>query len=215
MNLNLKLDAWLLPFVNVYVIAGYIWNTSETRIQVSLPPILPGGAERIREVTAETSLEGSVGGVGMTLAGGYGPFFMTYDANLAQADLGFDDRFKAVVTAIRGGWGRTPDAAVPDVVSVADWNTFATATGTVADPSGGTLSFEWIGARVPIHAWPRRCYGPTRGRFAATEAWTATVAGTCADSCLPIRAPQRAAAPFLHAVLGRFPVQQRSNQARM
>jgi hypothetical protein len=142
-NLNLKLDAWILPFVNVYLIAGYIWNTSETRIRVSLPPLLPGGAERIREVTAETSLEGSVGGVGMTLAGGYGPFFMTYDVNLAQADLGFDDRFKAVVTSIRGGWnGQLQSRPFRTWVSVTDWNTFATATGTVADPDGGTLSFE-------------------------------------------------------------------------
>src|SRR5437762_7212566 len=27
-NLNVKLDAWILPFVNLYAIAGYIWNES-------------------------------------------------------------------------------------------------------------------------------------------------------------------------------------------
>jgi len=142
-NVNLKLDAWLLPFVNLYLIGGYIWNTSDTRIEVSLPPLLPGGAERRRTITVETSLEGSVGGVGMTLAGGYGPYFMTYDVNLAQADLGFDDRFKAVVTSVRGGWnGKLGTKAFRAWASVTDWNTFATATGTVGDPDGGTLSFE-------------------------------------------------------------------------
>lgn len=142
-NVNVKLDAWLLPFLNVYAIAGYIWNSSETQIQVSLPPLLPAGTERSRTVTVETSMEGSVAGVGLTLAGGYGPFFLIYDVNLAQADLGFDDRFKAVVSSIRGGWnGTLGSRPFQTWVSVMDWNTFATATGTVADPDGGTLSFQ-------------------------------------------------------------------------
>lgn len=142
-NVNVKFDVWLLPFLNVYAIAGYIWNTSETRIEVMLPPLVPGGSERRREVTAETSIEGSVGGVGMTLAGGYGPFFLIYDVNMAQADLGFDDRFKAVVSSLRGGWnGTLGSRPFRTWASVTDWNTFATASGTVADPDGGTLSFQ-------------------------------------------------------------------------
>jgi hypothetical protein len=142
-NVNLKLDAWILPFVNVYAIVGYVWNTSETTIDVSLPPLLPSGPNRQRVVKVPTEIQGSVGGVGMTLAGGYGPYFMTYDVNLDQADLGFDDKFKAVVTSIRAGWnGRAGTHALRAWLSVTDWNTFATATGTVADPDGGSLSFE-------------------------------------------------------------------------
>jgi len=142
-NLNVKLDAWLLPFFNVYLIAGYIWNKSETTIDVTLPPLLPGGPTRRHTMTVPTRLEGSVGGIGFTAAGGYGPFFMTYDANFAQADLGFNDRFKAVVTSIRGGWnGRAGPRPLRAWAGATDWNTFATASGTVADPDGGTLSFE-------------------------------------------------------------------------
>jgi hypothetical protein len=142
-NLNLKLDAWILPFVNLYVIAGYIWNTSNTRIDVSLPPLLPGGPPRQARLTVPTAINGSVGGVGITLAGGYGRYFMTYDANFAQADLGFDDKFKAVVTSLRGGWaGHVGKRPLQGWASITDWNTFATATGTVTDPGGGSLSFE-------------------------------------------------------------------------
>jgi hypothetical protein len=142
-NLNLKLDAWILPFVNVYAIAGYVWNESDTKIRVTLPPVLPNGSPREQEVTVPTSIEGSVGGLGITLAGGYGPYFMTYDANFAEADLGFDNRFKAVVSSIRGGWnGKAGSRPLRAWASVTDWNTFATATGTIADPDGGTLSFE-------------------------------------------------------------------------
>jgi hypothetical protein len=142
-NVNVKLDAWLLPFFNVYLIGGYIRNNSETRIEVTLPPLLPGGPTRRRTVTAPTNLEGSVGGFGTTLAGGYGPFFMIYDASFAQADLGFDSRFKAVVTSVRGGWnGKLGAKPFRAWASATDWNTFATATGTIEDPDGGTLSFE-------------------------------------------------------------------------
>lgn len=142
-NLNVKLDVWILPFVNLYAIAGYIKNESSTNLNVTLPPLTPIGSPRNFNLTVPTELEGSVAGVGMTLAGGYGPFFMIYDANLAQADLGFDDRFKAVVTSIRAGWnGAAAARPLRAWASVTDWNTFATATGTVADPDGGTLSFE-------------------------------------------------------------------------
>jgi hypothetical protein len=142
-TVNLKLDVWLLPFVNLYGIVGYIWNSSDTRVAVNLPPILPGGQTRARELVVPTRLEGSIGGIGMTLAGGYGPFFMAYDVNAAQADLGFDDRFKAVVASIRGGWfGEVGGRPLRLWINATDWNTFATATGTVADPDGGTLAFE-------------------------------------------------------------------------
>jgi len=142
-NLNVKLDAWLLPFVNLYAIVGYVWNTSDTRIDVALPPLVPSGSSRQATVVVPTKLEGSVAGLGMTLAGGYGPYFMTYDLNVDQADLGFDDRFKAVVTSIRAGWnGRAGTRPLRLWASATDWNTAATATGTVTDSDGGSLHFE-------------------------------------------------------------------------
>jgi hypothetical protein len=142
-NLNFKLDAWILPFVNVYAIVGYIWNQSETTIDVTLPPLTPSGPTRRKRMTVPTEMEGTVGGLGITVAGGYGPFFMTFDSNGAQADLGFDDRFKAVVTSFRGGWnGKAGGRPLRAWANVTDWNTDATASGTVPDPDGGSLSFE-------------------------------------------------------------------------
>ncbi|MGH7741132.1 MAG: hypothetical protein ACRENS_03835 [Candidatus Eiseniibacteriota bacterium] len=142
-NLNFKVDAWILPFVNLYAIAGYIWNESTTKVNVTLPPLTPIGQPRHLYFELPTKMEGSVAGLGMTLAGGYGPYFMTYDLNVAQADLGFDDRFKAVVTSIRAGWnGEAGNKPLRAWASATDWNTAATATATVPDPNGGTLSFE-------------------------------------------------------------------------
>ena len=142
-NANLKFDVWLLPFLNVYAIAGHIWNESTTDIDITLPPILPGGAPRQHQLTVPTEMEGSVGGLGITLAGGYGPLFFAADVNGARADLGFDDRFKAVVTSIRGGWhGKAGSRPLRVWMNATYWDTFTTVTGTVPDPDGGTLSFE-------------------------------------------------------------------------
>jgi hypothetical protein len=164
-NVNLKVDAWILPFFNVYAILGYVWNTSDTHIDVALPPLLPSGSPRQKQMTVPTEIEGSVGGVGFTLAGGYGPYFMIVDANFAQADLGFDNRFKAVVTSFRAGWnGKAGSRPLRAWASATDWNTFATATGTVADPDGGTLAFEvdqgpayrytyGVGAQTSVVKW--------------------------------------------------------------
>ena len=151
-NANLKADVWLLPFLNVYAIAGYIWNESTTTIDVTLPPLVPGGSPRQRRLAVPTEMTGTVGGLGMTLAGGYGPFFFAADINGARADLGFDDEFKAVVTSLRSGWhGTAGSRPIRAWISGTYWDTFAQAKGTVADPDGGTLVFEVD--QGPAHPW--------------------------------------------------------------
>jgi hypothetical protein len=152
-NLNVKFDMWVLPFVNVYAIAGYVWNETDTTFDLTLPPLSPGGAGRSRRVVLPTSLEGTVGGLGVTLAGGYGPFFLALDSNAAQADLGFDDRFHAVVTSLRSGWnGKLGPRPFRVWGNATYWTTFATASGTLVDPDdGGTLSFEVD--QGPAHPW--------------------------------------------------------------
>jgi hypothetical protein len=152
-NLNAKFDVWLLPFVNVYAIAGYVWNDSETTVALSLPALRPGGEPRRRVMTVPTSLEGAVGGLGMTVAGGYRSFFAAADINGARADLGFDDKFQAVVTSLRAGWhGRAGERPFRVWANATYWDTFATASGTIADPdTGGALSFEVD--QGPAHPW--------------------------------------------------------------
>jgi hypothetical protein len=151
-NVNVKFDVWLLPFVNVYAIAGYIWNESETTLDISLPALRDGQPPRTRRVTVPTAMTGTVGGLGITLAGGYGPFFMALDSNGARADLGFDDRFHALVTSARVGWhGKAGGRPLRVWANATYWDTFATATGTVDDPEGGTLSFEVD--QGPAHPW--------------------------------------------------------------
>jgi hypothetical protein len=141
-NVNVKVDAWLLPFLNLYGIAGAVWNESQTTINVALPPLIPGNPPRQRTVDVPTSATGTVLGLGATLAGGWGHYFMTVDVNLIQADLGFDESLHGVITSIRAGWnGKAGVHPLRTWLVATDWNTFTQVTGTVPDPDGGTLKF--------------------------------------------------------------------------
>ena len=63
--------------------------------------------------------------------------------NGARADLGFDDRFRAIIASIRAGWnGEVGSRPLRVWLNVTYWDTYAEAKGTVADPDGGTLAFE-------------------------------------------------------------------------
>jgi hypothetical protein len=135
-NINIKADVWVLPFLNLYAIVGKVKNESATEIAVTL------GGKQFHTVVP-TKIDAPVGGLGITLAGGVKSFFGAADINVAKADLGFDDRFRAVVSSARAGWHGTANSRPLRIWANATyWDTFATAKGTVVDPDGGTLAFE-------------------------------------------------------------------------
>lgn len=142
-NANLKLDVWLLPFLNLYGLVGYIHNESSTRASVTLPRPGPVPGEIEYQTKIDTSLDGVVGGVGMTLAAGYGNFILVADCNYSQSDLGFDNDFTALIATVRAGWnGKLGKLPAQLWLGVGNWDTAATATGHAALPDGERLDFE-------------------------------------------------------------------------
>ena len=142
-NANFRFDTWILPFLNVYALVGYVHNDSATNIHVTLPrpgPI-PGTIER--DIAVDTSLDGTVGGVGMTLAAGYKDFFMVMDYNYNRADLGFDDKFTARIGSVRAGWqGKVDGRGLQIWLGGGNWDTAATASGHTVLEDGRTFTFE-------------------------------------------------------------------------
>jgi hypothetical protein len=142
-NVNAKFDAFVLPFLNVYALVGYVKNHSSTHalITVPAPGPLPGSIQYEKDV--ETDLEGVVGGVGFALATGYKNFFFVLDTTFIQSDLGFDDRFKATIATVRAGYrGRIREMPLQMWLGAGSWDTAATAKGTVELDNGQTLTFE-------------------------------------------------------------------------
>lgn len=137
-----KGDVWLLPFLNIYSLLGYIDNESTSVGQVTIPRPPPLG-NIVFDLSIPTKIQGVVGGVGMTLAGGSKHFFLVADANISQTDLGFDDSFRAIVAAIRTGWnGKIGDLPMRIWIGGAYWNTANTASSTVDVAGVGRVSFQ-------------------------------------------------------------------------
>jgi len=145
-----RLDAWLLPFLNVYGMLGYVSNNTTTRGEVTIPRPgrLPG--ERTFFLSAKTELQGFMGGAGLTLAAGYRDFFVMGDVNYSQTDIGFDDRFRALIGSIRTGWnGKILDVPVRFWVGGVYWGTRSTAKSTVDVEDVGQVKFE--ADQGPVH----------------------------------------------------------------
>lgn len=163
-NLNLKVDVWLLPFLNLYGLVGWFHNDSTTNVRVSFEG--PMGTPLERSLSVPTTIEGSVGGLGATLATGYPPFFLVLDVNAFGSDLGFSEKLRGSIASGRAGYvGAVAGMPMNAWLSATYWNTTTTVKDEVSDPeTGETLQFEadqgprypWTyGAGANLRAHPR------------------------------------------------------------
>jgi hypothetical protein len=145
-----RFDAWLLPFLNVYAIAGYVSNNTTTRGTVTIPPLTPRGEPRTFNLVKTTELSGFIGGVGLTAAAGWRAFFILADFNFSQTDLGFDNPFRALIGTVRAGWNGE-FLGVPTRLWVGGtyWGTSGTAKSTVSVPEIGSVTFA--ADQGPLH----------------------------------------------------------------
>lgn len=83
-------DVWVLPFVNLYAMAGRVttFNDIDLTINLNPPPGLPG-LDQIQLVRDNSiaGITGTVAGIGTVIAGGYGKFFANVNLTLAQSWL--------------------------------------------------------------------------------------------------------------------------------
>jgi hypothetical protein len=127
-----RFDAWLLPFLNIYVLGGYIWNTSRVETIVQLP----GGPSQPIESTGD--LEGPTYGGGATLAGGYKWFFASADFNITRSELDELSVFIAKLYSVRLGWnGKLGLTPVRAYTGAEYWDTKRTISGSI--PVGGQM----------------------------------------------------------------------------
>ena len=143
LNANLKFDVFVLPFLNVYALLGYVHNESDTSANITVSTPGPGGGDVVFERTITTELDGMIGGLGFALAGGYANFFLVADCSYIQSDLGFDDDFTAVIATVRAGYrGTVNSLPLQTWLGVGSWDTAATAVGHTDLPDGRRFVFE-------------------------------------------------------------------------
>ena len=141
----LRLDAWLLPFLNLYVLGGYVQNEPDLQLNFSLPPLIPGNDPREFSIHSKGDLDGSVLGFGTTLVGGYKDFFISLDVNRTFADLGgmFDEEIDVMLYTVRTGWrGQVGNAMMNVWVGGMYWDAEREIAGRIPLQGGDTLNFS-------------------------------------------------------------------------
>ena len=131
---NLRFDAWILPFWNVYGLVGKTKGKAELELDVDLElPTLflaaagvgngfgsnrcdsinlpfqgpaPGSCLLTTEgIPTTLHFNGTVLGYGTTIAGGYGDFFGMFDVNYSEADINIAiEKTQQTVYSARLGW---------------------------------------------------------------------------------------------------------------
>jgi len=98
-----RFDAWVLPFLDLYAMAG------ETRTDTSLLAVFdlvpPGGDPIPVVIEQDQRADGPLYGAGATVVVGHGSFFAMLDANYARSDVDlFDGTIDALLLSGRVGW---------------------------------------------------------------------------------------------------------------
>ena len=99
---NVRLDAWLLPFLNVYAVVTRTSGRAEgTAIAGPVPGLLPNGGV----FPFDLHYNGKGYGGGVTLAGGWRNFFGVIDSNYVTTNLDISSvNARSIVTSVRLGY---------------------------------------------------------------------------------------------------------------
>lgn len=85
-----RLDSWLLPFLDLYAIGGYVDGQADIGLRPGMLPIL---RTRGPKYDLKLNFEGPTAGLGGTLAGGFKPFKERTTTVFGLADLNFTRTF--------------------------------------------------------------------------------------------------------------------------
>jgi hypothetical protein len=159
-NWSMRLDAWLFPFLNLYLLAGYTEQHSDVGCDLNLraAPLLQFVFPRHTSINLD--LDGTTYGGGSTLVGGYKQFYMALDGNYTFSNLEgdltssstFDQTVDALLISTRLGWRTNIGATKINLwIGGTYWGIAQTVEGDVKIPLLGTIDFEV--EESPAHAY--------------------------------------------------------------
>ena len=137
-HLDIKADAWLFPFLNVYAILGQV--QSDTVVDLSGVP-QAGLPIPLGKLPVDT--DGTVWGVGFTLAVGGERWFSSLSTTWTDTDLGGDFDSSAESLAVQPRFGFIRDAWTAWVGGMY-LDTEETHSGAVVIPGLGAIPFDVV-----------------------------------------------------------------------
>ncbi|WP_157923812.1 hypothetical protein [Escherichia coli] len=122
---TIRLDVWMLPFMNVYGVAGRTKGHSVSDVSIRTP-VFTGGAfpsGKTQDLNFRLNYKGNTYGAGVTLAGGMNNMFMSLDANYTQTRFDvLDGHINAMTLTPRVGYRFSlPETAYFPVGSLSIW----------------------------------------------------------------------------------------------
>lgn len=151
----LRFDTFILPFLNVYAMGGYVENTADIELTLTIPPLIPGNPPRVVEIDLETDLDGYAYGGGLTLAAGYDNYFLTVDAMYNAADLSggeIDQEIDIWIYTTRTGWRGPIGNAMANIwLGAMYWDSERELDGEIDLGGGETLKYEVL--QGPKEPW--------------------------------------------------------------
>ena len=98
-----RADAWILPFLNVYVLGGHTQSEARLDTTISIPTPGPGGPIET-DLMVDSDVSGPFIGAGFTLVAGINDWFAMADANYGESDLDeFDGKLDVWILSGRLG----------------------------------------------------------------------------------------------------------------
>lgn len=138
LNVNVRPDLWILPFMNIYGIFGKSWVTTEVPITYPI------------EFTAIADLTGTSFGIGSTFAGGVNGYFFVVDMNRVWSNMSnFEEPVGTSVLSFRAG--HTFKVRTHPESNFAVWA--GAMRVTMGGITEGTIS---LGDVLPQEVWDRR-----------------------------------------------------------
>jgi hypothetical protein len=100
----IKLDAWLLPFMNIYGLLGYVSTDASLDATITIDRIIFPGPPIVLPINSKSTINGAYLGIGSTFVGGYGNWFVLGDFNYGYSKLDeFDGKIDFWMFSARTG----------------------------------------------------------------------------------------------------------------
>ena len=145
-----RIDAWILPFLNVYAMAGrFTCKAQEIEMDLAAPVPLP--------IPSSVAYKGPIRGVGITGALGYRHFFGSYDCNWNWATPDVTSKIKTFSQSLRGGVHFASGGIQTRIfVGAMRMDISDRAKGTVLLGSGAPATFD-------VRVRPKQSWNPIAG----------------------------------------------------
>ena len=82
-----KVDAWLLPFINIYGLMGYVSTSATLDATITIDRIIFPGPEIVIPISSNSNIQGNYFGIGSTMVAGHGSWFVLGDFNYGYSKL--------------------------------------------------------------------------------------------------------------------------------